>query len=303
MLLASANTRFGVGWSRPHFIHLCGYSKSVFVSRTMSWIAAQFPRPILGWYLGTGNLGLFVLASRLFEVIVHIVIVPRSSVARIRLREFSDDPTALARAFNVLVRETAIVSFPISCGLASIIPALFSAFLGNQWQSGIFAAQIMALIVIPLTFYYCSTAVLFAARALRLDFRSSVVVTAANAVTVLVAAPFGLNIVCGALVLQTVAFLPVPLTMVRRATGSSPVMVIWTQLPLLGAAAVMGLAVTAVRTCIDPRISHMVAIPVLIVVGVAIYLPLAALAAPNDTKHLLHRVASMLRLAISCLTW
>lgn len=299
MLWASPHTRVGLGWSRLHFTNLRGYVKNVLVSRTMSWAVGQIPRSILGWYLGPVDLGLFALASRLVDMIMQVVIVPRSSVARIKLREFNKDPTAMARAFNILVRETAILSFPISCGLASIVPTVFAALLDNRWQPGIVPAQIMALTVIPLTFYYCSTAVLLAAQKLHLDSQSHVVLAVTCALTVLVAAPFGINSVCSALLLQNTAFLLVPLTMVRRACGSSPFVVIWEQLPLLGAAGIMGLGVTVVAPLISLQIGHMATIPVLIGVGVAIYIPLAALAAPNDIRRLIHRVTSTIQWAIT----
>jgi O-antigen/teichoic acid export membrane protein len=208
----------------------------------------------------------------------------------------------MAGAFNIVVRETAILSFPICCGFASITPTLFAVFLDNRWQPGIVPAQIMAFTVVPLTFYYCCTAVLLAAREPHLDSRSAVILTASSVLTVLVAAPFGIKIVCCALVLQSAAFLPVPLTMVRRACASSPFAVVWKQLPLLAAAAIMGLGVAVVAPFIDLRIGHLATLPVLIVVGVAIYVPLAALAAPSDTKRLIHRVTSMVRWTINQVT-
>jgi PST family polysaccharide transporter len=261
----------------------------------MSWAAGQIPRSILGWYLGPAALGIYVLADRLAGIIIQIVIVPRTSVARIKLRHFSEDPISMASAFNNEVRQTALLSFPISFGLAAIIPTLFVTFLGSQWQPGIVTAQIMALIVIPLTFFYCCTAALLAARQPHLDSWSSILLTTGNVLTVFLAAPFGINIVCGALVLQTVIFLPIPLLMLSRACGSSPFVIVWKQLPLLGAAAIMGIGVMMVTPFITVQIGYITTIPVLIVIGAAIYLPLAALVAPNDTRRLVERVTSSLQ--------
>jgi len=91
---------------------------------------------------------------------------------------------------------------------------------------------------------------------------------------------------------------PIPLIMLRRVCGSVPFIVVWRQLPLLGAAAVMGLAVKMVAPFIDLKIGHVATIPVLIAIGVAIYFPLAAFVAPNDTRRLMQRVMSMVQWAI-----
>ncbi len=61
----------------------------------------------------------------------------------------------------------------------------------------------------------------------------------------------------------------------------------------------MGLGVTMVAPLISLQIGHMATIPVLIGVGVAIYIPLAALAAPNDIRRLIHRVSSTIQWVIT----
>jgi len=299
MLWASARTRFGFGWSRPHFMELRGYAISVLISRAMSWAAGQLPRSILGWYLGPSDLGLFVLASRLVDVMIQVVIVPRTSVARINLRHFNEDPDAMASAFNDVVRQVAILSFPVSCGFAAVIPTLFAAFLDSRWLPGIPAAQILATIVIPLTFYYCCTAALLAAKQPHLDSWSSVLLTAGNVLAVLVAAPFGIIVVCSALVLQVVGFLPIPLSMLRRVCGLSPVVLVCKQLPLLGAAVVMGIGVMMIAPVVELEFGPKATILVLIAVGLAIYFPLAALAAPNDIRRLAQQVIATMQRTVN----
>ena len=253
---------------------------------------------ILGWYLGPVDLGLFVLAVRLVDIVIQVVIVPRSSVARVMLRHFSEDPAAMATGFNNVVRETAILSFPICLGFAATMPTLFAAFLDSRWQPGIVAAQMIVLTVIPLTFYYCSTAVLLAGRQLHLDSWSSVALTAGLLLTVLLVGPFGIKLVCGALVLQAAAFVPIPLIMLRRVCGSVPFVVVWRQLPLLGAAAMMALVVSMVAPFIDLKVGHVATVVVLIAIGLVTYFPLAVLAAPNDVRRLMQRFSSMLQWAI-----
>jgi O-antigen/teichoic acid export membrane protein len=296
ILWASAHTRLGFEWSQSHFRDLRGYAISIVVSRGMAWSGSQIPRIILGWYLGPADLGLFALAGRMIEAVTQIFIVPRSGVARLTLRQFADDPAAFAEAFQMVLRQIAILSFPICCGLAAIMPTLFATLLDQRWQLGILAAQLMVLTGIPLTFYYCFTAAVLAARRPHLDSQVAVAVNATSALAVLLAASHGLYAACTAMLAQRIAMLPAPLIMLRRVAGISPIGVIWAQLPVLGAAAVMGWIVVLSTPLTQMRFGHSFTPLILILIGAAIYMPLALLAAPDIAKLLFKRALAVMNL-------
>jgi PST family polysaccharide transporter len=296
ILWASAHTRLGFEWSQSHFRDLRGYAISIVVSRGMAWSGSQIPRIILGWYLGPADLGLFALAGRMIEAVTQIFIVPRSGVARLTLRQFADDPAAFAEAFQMVLRQITILSFPICCGLAAIMPTLFATLLDQRWQLGILAAQLMVLTGIPLTFYYCFTAAVLAARRPHLDSQVAVAVNATSALAVLLAASHGLYAACTAMLAQRIAMLPAPLIMLRRVAGISPIGVIWAQLPVLGAAAVMGWIVVLSTPLTQMRFGHSFTPLILILIGAAIYMPLALLAAPDIAKLLFKRALAVMNL-------
>src|ERR1035437_1061043 len=296
VLWASAHTRLGFEWSPSHFRDLRGYAISVVVSRGMAWSGSQIPRIILGWYLGPADLGLFALAGRIVDSITQIIILPPSSVARLTLRQFVDDLAAFAEAFQMVLRQIAILSFPVCCGLAAIMPTLFATLLDQRWQAGILAAQLMVLTGIPMTFYYCFTAAVYAARRPHLDSQVAVAVDATSALAVLLAASHGLYAACTAMLAQRIAMLPAPLIMLRRVAGISPIGVIWAQLPILGAAAVMGWIVVLSTPLTQMRFGQSFTLPILTLIGAAIYIPLALLAAPEIAKLLFKRALAVVNL-------
>ncbi len=296
ILWASAHTRLGFEWSPSHFRDLRGYAISVVVSRGMAWSGSQIPRIILGWYLGPADLGLFALAGRMVDAITQIFIVPRSAVARLTLRQFVDDLAAFAEAFQMVLRQIAILSFPVCCGLAAIMPTLFATLLDQRWHAGILAAQLMVLTGIPMTFYYCFTAAVYAARRPHLDSQVAVAVDATSALAVLLAASHGLYAACTAMLAQRIAMLPAPLIMLRRVAGISPIRVIWAQLPILGAAAVMGWIVVLSTPLTQMRFGQSFTLPILTLIGAAIYIPLALLAAPEIAKLLFKRALAVVNL-------
>ena len=81
--------------------------------------------------------------------------------------------------------------------------------------------------------------------------------------------------------------LPVPLIMLRQQAGIPPTNVIWPQLPILGAAAVMGWIVVLSTPLMQSLFGYWLSLPILIVIGVGTYMPLALLVAPDVVKGLL----------------
>ena len=294
ILWASAHTQFGFEWSTAHFRDLRGYAFSVVVSKGMSWAGSQIPRIILGWYLGPADLGLFALAGRLIDVVTQVFIGPRTVIARLTLRRFADEPTGFAEAFQLTIHQIAIFTFPVCCGLAAVMPSLFAAFLDQRWQAGVWAAQIMVLTGIPATFYICFTAAVLALRKPHLDSQIAVTTNCTTAVAVLLTASHGLDAACVAMLAQRVAMMPIPLIMLRRLTGISPVRMIGAQLPLLGAAATMGVVVSFAAPLATELLGHLLSLPILVGIGAVIYLLLALLVAPDVIKDLYDRTLEVI---------
>ena len=289
VLWMSARTRLGFQWSPAHFRELYKYGSSIFVSKCMFWAGGQIPRLILGWYLGPTDLGLFALGGRMVDAITQVFIVPRSSVARITFRKFADAPAGFAEEFELTIRQIAVLCFPVCCGLAALMPTIFAVFLDARWAPGISAAQIMVLTCIPAMFYFCFTAAMLAARQPRLDAKIAFATDSTTALAVVLAAPYGLYVACAAMLAQRIVMMPGPLLMLRRVAGVSPIGVIWSQMPVLGAAATMGWIVSLSVPLADKLPSPVWKLATLIVIGVAVYVPLALLAAPDIAKHLWKR--------------
>jgi hypothetical protein len=161
-------------------------------------------------------------------------------------------------------------------------------------MAGVPAAQIIVLTGITATFYYCFTAAVLAARQPHLDSQIAIATDSTTALAVLIAAPYGLYAACIAMLIQKVGMMPGPLVMLRRTIGISPIAVVWSQLPVLGAAAVMGAIVTLCTPLVVRILPSYLAILVLIGIGALTYLPLAMLAAPDVMKHLYRRLMSAL---------
>lgn len=280
----------GLSWSRPHYEDLRVYAGHVFVSRSMVFLGGQLPRIIIGYFLGPVDLGLFTLATRFPETLAQVVISPRAIVARIDLRGYRFGEAALSDAFYRLLRDIALVGFPMSLGAAATIPLLISVWLDQRWQAGILASQLMFLTIPPQVVFYASSAVLLALNFPREEARISVVQSVTNAAFVLAAVPFGLNAVCLVMVLRLFVLMPYPAMMVSRVCGISTRAMMGAIGSLFGFAVAMALAVAALSPLLTRTMGNPVALASLVIIGSIIYAGLVAVFTPQEARRLLSRL-------------
>jgi PST family polysaccharide transporter len=289
-MTAGTGAGAGLGWSRPHYEDLRVYAAHVFVSRSMVFLSGQLPRVIIGYFLGPVDLGLFTLATRFPETLAQVVISPRAIVARIDLRRFSFGEQALSNAFNRLLRDIALIGFPMSLGAAATIPLLISVWLDERWQAGIQASQLMFLTIPPQVVFYASSAVLLALNFPREEARISVVQSLTNGIFVLIAVPFGLNAVCLVMVLRLFVLMPYPALVVSRVCGIPTRAMAAATGSLFGFALAMAVAVLAIRPLLVSMMGNPIALGSLVVIGTVIYAALVGIFAPSEARRLLSRL-------------
>jgi polysaccharide transporter, PST family len=209
--------RFGCKWSARHLDELRPVAVNVLLARVASLLTGQFPRIVLGYTLGPTEVGFFSLANRFVEIITQITIVPLSRVARIELRTVQSGTAEFALQIATVVGKVSMLAFPCFLGLAALAPELFRLGLDDRWTASIVPTQLMLLSGLPLTVFYCIDAALLATNL------SSVFRNIAHwqgltlVVTVLCAAPFGLNITCLAIAIRSWIALPVLLMVFGRS--------------------------------------------------------------------------------------
>jgi O-antigen/teichoic acid export membrane protein len=213
----SVPIRFGFGWSAPHFREMRPVALNVFAARIMIFAGGQLPRIILGYALGPTELGLFTLANRFLDIIAFITVLPRAVVGRIELRDFKPGSPEFERIFSAMTQSASVLSFPMFLGTAALVPDLFRAWLGDRWLDAVVPTQLILLGGLPQVFFYCIDAALLATNLSSVFRRLSTIQTLTIVVTVLCAAPFGLDVTCLALAIRPWVLLPFFLARVRRS--------------------------------------------------------------------------------------
>lgn len=287
---AGSSSGAGLGWSRPAYEDLRAYAAHVFVSRSMLFLSGQFPRLIIGYFLGPVDLGLFTLATRFPETLAQVIITPRVIVARIDLRRYRHGEPALSNAFYRLLRDIGLIAFPMALGAAATIPLLIAVWLDARWQAGIVAAQLMFLTIPPQVMFYGSSAILMALNFPREEARVSVVQSVTNALFVLAAVPFGLNAVCVVLAMRLFLLMPYPALLVSRVCGVPTRTMVAATGTLFGFALAMAAAILAISPHLVRAIGAPAALGGLIAIGTVIYVALVAVFMRTEARRFLSRL-------------
>jgi O-antigen/teichoic acid export membrane protein len=289
MLWAMVPLRFRFEFSRTHFREVMGYAAPMVLAQGMAWGTAQFPRFILGVFLGVTELGIFSLATRLNEIVLLLTLSPRYGVARVEMTKFGDDLTHLRIAIKRLLTQMGFLCFPVCIGGAAIMPTLFAVWLDSRWSTGVYAAQFVMLGSIAFVTHYALSAAL-----LGMNRQSAIAInaTAQTIITVIVMsvfAPFGLNVATGAFALRTLVASPLPARFARQYSGISYTEIAVAQARVFLSAAMMGLGVVLLRVVLTPYVAQKYLLVILVLVGAFLYAVLAAWLQPDLVAQITQR--------------
>jgi PST family polysaccharide transporter len=217
----SAPVQLGFRWSGIHFREISPVGMNVFAARIMSFVSGQLPRIIVGYMLGPTDLGLFTLANRFLDIIIHTTVSPRTTVGRIELRDSKPGSAEFERTFSRMTQNVSVLSFPFFCGAAALTPDLFRMWLDQRWMAGVIPTQLILLSGLPVVLFYCIDSALLAAKLSSVFKRMATLQALAITTTVLCVAPFGLDLVCLSLAVRAWVLLPIFLLLFGRSCHMS----------------------------------------------------------------------------------
>jgi PST family polysaccharide transporter len=281
-----------IGWRPEAYRDLASCAVNVALARSSTWIAGQAPRLIVGAILGPTVLGLFTIAARVTDVLVQVVLVPATQIARLEMSLLAADALSVRTAFARLLGDLSIAAFPVGVGMAAVAPVLFQDWLGPKWAGAGAATAILALTLCPWTVFYSSTAVFMGVRMSGLESRIQAALAVTSALATLIAAPFGLNWICGALLLRLMLLLALPVSALRRPLGHGALHILRPLIPPLAAAAAMGVAVSVATPFLAAALGPLLTLPSLVALGALVYSGIICLLAPKQVRDLFSALAA-----------
>ena len=243
--------------------------------------------------IGPTALGLFTIAARISDLMCQVLLYPATHVAHLKFLRLQGDPGAISDAFEGLLGRLALVAFPLALGLAAVSQPLFQTWLGPKWEGAVVATQLMALTILPWTIFYAASALFMGLRVFWLDQRIQLGLAITTFAAAALAAPFGLNATCAALLLRLVLLMLVPIAFFRIHAQIGLGVLFRALAGPTVAAGVMALAVDYAVPAFSAHLSGILALPVLVTLGGVIYVGAVLALAPGHVRSLIEDAMDM----------
>jgi len=267
---------------------LGGFGFHVSASQVINGMSEQAVTFLVGVFFGTTQLGYFTIAWRMVQLIRALI---GSAVYHVGFSAFSrlqGDREAMANAVLQSTRFACLFGFPISAGIALLAGPLIALLFGTRWLASEQMLVLLALEMLP-GFY-----VIFFAACFRAMGRPgwtlalSLAYALAGVASVVLLAPWGLDIVVAAWVVRTILLLPVQVILLRRLLQVRLRRILMPTVAPAIASAVMSVAVGALVWGVVDRLENSVLVSLAVLAGILSYIAAIAVLAPGVIRGVLN---------------
>ena len=257
-------------FSRRHVRDLLSFGANVVGYRLLRFANTRIDKLIVGSFLGSTSLGLYVIAYRLLELLIDITTSIIGNVAFPVLSRIQADRLRVQNAYYKAMRLTSIAAFPLFAGLIAVAPEATRLVFGNQWDESVPIMRVLAVAGLLQSILFVNNIVMksLGKPSWRLIIMgiTAVLLVASFAVVV----RWGVVAVAIAFVVVTAAMAPVWLFWVHRLIGLSAGRYLHQIGPSLLASGVMTAAVFAAKPAVA-SIPLLWQVVVLVMLGIGTY--------------------------------
>lgn len=136
------------GW-RPRFTfsftalkEIASYGAYSSATINVSSLVTQNEQILVGYFLGTAQLGLYNFSKRAIAVLNSVFSGPLGSVAHPMFSGMQNEKERIKRGFLSATFVSSVISFPVFAGLALTSDRIVPLVFGNHWQSAVVFVQI-----------------------------------------------------------------------------------------------------------------------------------------------------------------
>jgi O-antigen/teichoic acid export membrane protein len=278
---------------RPRFLysyqslrHLLGYGGWIFGSGLVTYVERNADSFLVGRFRGPASLGAYGVAYNIMIVPIMRLALPLQQVFFPALSRI-EEPKEVGAISLRMTRILAAVAVPALLGMAVLAPDFVVVVFGDKWRAAIHVLQILAWVGILQTVGSSQTSTLLQAIG-----RPGMVFCFSIASAILSVAAFAIGLqwgivgVAAAYAIANTLLVPYYVASGARAVGVSLSEFGAALAGVVQAAAVMALAVLGLRIVLLHQLSAGPRLVLLIAVGIAIYVPLCSLRAPEVVREI-----------------
>ena len=149
--VGSAAMFWSAGWlPRPRFDpgtirRLSGYGTYATGTRVLGFLGGQADQAVVGYVLGTTELGLYNFARRVFSIASDVTTGALTTVAHPLFSGIQNDLDRVRRGFIAATFLSSVVAFPCFLGLACVADHVVPIFFGVKWLGALWPIRILCI--------------------------------------------------------------------------------------------------------------------------------------------------------------
>jgi O-antigen/teichoic acid export membrane protein len=277
---------------RPHFVysseslqHLLGYGSSIFGSNLVRYLERNVDNFLVGRYRGPAALGSYSIAYNIMLIPFVRLVTPVQQVffpALSRLQQTGE----LAAIWLRMTRVVTAITVPALLGMVVVAPEFVVVILGEKWRAAIPVLQILAWVGIVLIVSSQATTLLQAVGRAGVVFRYSIVSAITSIAGFAIGLHWGIVGVAAGYAIAKTLLTPFYVARGGRTIGVSLVDVGRALSGVAQAAAAMTLVVFGLRLALLDILPPGPMLVLLVVVGVAVYLPVCMWRVPEVAREI-----------------
>jgi len=181
-----------VTWDVKRFIHLFKFSRWLIIEDIIAWVINNADTFLIARFLSMNDVGIYVFAKKIVTIGVGGIISPLSPIMYSAFCRLTDDKEHLKKTYLNVTKIVAIVSLPITIGLAIAAPKLMPLVFGAKWTAAGIIVSLFALSEIS----YLATPGLQLYGALGKPHLNAIIMLTGGVTTLvgyIIAVPYGLN--------------------------------------------------------------------------------------------------------------
>lgn len=148
---------------RPRLRGKLGWSKQLFHEGTHIMLGTLMPLLVprsidlfVGAFIGTTQLGLMRVGTRINDFVGQVVVMPLVSIANAHLSALHDDLAGMRASYLKLTQASAALMCPSLVGLSLVAPEAIPLIFGYKWAGSVPFVQVTGLlgVVAPINYYF-----------------------------------------------------------------------------------------------------------------------------------------------------
>jgi PST family polysaccharide transporter len=274
LLWRASPWRPNFSFSRSDFRSLFAFGINGVGSDLLNFVSRNADNLLIGVFLGPVALGFYAVAYRLLDTSQVLLVAAARRLVFPIFSRLQHDAERIRRAYVRLTRSVNALIMPGYIGLALVAHEAIVVIFGQKWADSATAAAILFAIGPVLTLQSFSGAVWSAVGRPDVTLRFRFITTATNVVGFLIAVLLFGNIVAvaAAYTLRGYLLLPLSLYWMRKYGGVPVSQQLWPLRGVIGATALMAVAVIATKAVIPASVHSAVLLAVEVFVGVITFL-------------------------------